>query len=181
MYTVSIIVTISMILTGTVTVEGLYYCLQYLSFLLIRINSFVIYYIGISLQCPAQYKVTWRRAGPKRHENVLSWEKCSSHCRERPECNYWTWFDENNRIPKDTKCVCITMTKARLRRRRNAHAWSGTRECGGEILNISSSGPLLHVSLFVCLKMQKRDPEGRSNRLGDNFAILDFSQRQGIL
>ena len=140
--------------------------MQYLSFLLIRINSFVIYYIGISLQCPAQYKVTWGRAGPKRIENVLSWEKCSSHCRERPECNYWTWFDENNRIPKDTKNVCITMTKGRVKKRRKAHTWSGTRQCGGEILNISSSGPLLHVSLFVCLKMQKRDPEGPSNGRG---------------
>ena len=137
--------------------------------------------IGISLQCPAQYKVTWGRAGPKRIENVLSWEKCSSRCREKQDCNYWTWFDENNRIPKDTKNVCITMTKGRVKKRRKAHTWSGTRQCGGEILNISSSGPLLHVSLFVCLKMQKRDPEGPSNRRGDNFAILDFSQRQGIL
>ena len=123
-------------------------------------NSFVTYCIhqgsqnnlsmsiGISLQCPAQYKVTWGRAGPKRIENVLSWEKCSSHCRERPECNYWTWFDENNRIPKDTKNVCITMTKGRVKKRRKAHTWSGTRQCGGEILNISSSGPLLHVSLL---------------------------------
>ena len=53
MEVVWILVIISIILTGTVTVEGLYYCLQYLSFLLIRIVlSHTVYIKVLRKICP---------------------------------------------------------------------------------------------------------------------------------
>ena len=84
----------------------------------------------------------WPRTGPKRTENVMSWEDCSSRCRERPECKYWTWFDQNNRIPRNRN-VCVTVTNAGNVRNK-INAWSGTRECGGEIFILSTNyWPLL--------------------------------------
>ena len=85
--------------------------------------------------------MTWPRTGPTRIENVTSWEECSSRCREKQDCKYWTWFDGNNRTPRNTKFVCVTMTNAQ-RAKKKSNTWSGTRDCGGEILNISSSGLL---------------------------------------
>ena len=72
---------------------------------------------------------------------MTSWEKCSSRCREKQDCKYWTWFDGNNRTPRNTKFVCVTMANAQ-RAKKKSNTWSGTRDCGGEILNISSSGLL---------------------------------------
>ena len=138
-------------------------------------NSFVTYCIhqgpqnnlsiGFSLRCPGQNKVTLGRVGMERIERVMSWEECSSLCREKRDCKYWTWYSRNNRIPRKTKCVCVTMTNAR-NAKKGRNTWSGTRECGGEILKISSSGPLHHVSLLVCRQQQKMDPEGPSSSRG---------------
>ena len=88
--------------------------------------------IDISLQCPEQNKVTLGRTEPKRTENVMSWKECSSLCREKSDCKYWTWYDRNNRIPRGDSNLCLTMTNARNVRNKS-NTWSGTRECGGEI------------------------------------------------
>ena len=75
--------------------------------------------------CPMQTYI-------EKTKKVMSWEECSSNCRKRPDCKYWTWFDGKNG-GKSYLCIAVTISRSV---RKKSSTWSGTRECGGEILII---------------------------------------------
>ena len=77
--------------------------------------------------CPAQNMMAVGGAGRERNENVKSWEECSDCCRKKSDCKYWTWYSPQS--------VCVTMTNARSLKKKKK-LWSGSHECGGEILII---------------------------------------------
>ena len=77
--------------------------------------------------CPAQNMMAVGGAGRERNENVKSWEECSDCCRKKSDCKYWTWYAPQS--------ACVTMTNARSLKKKKK-LWSGSQECGGEILII---------------------------------------------
>ena len=88
-------------------------------------NNFILEFPDDEPQCPLQTYI-------EKSKNVKSWEECSSNCRKSPDCKYWTWFDKKNG-GKSYLCIAVTIA---LSARKKSSTWSGTRECGGEVLII---------------------------------------------
>ena len=68
--------------------------------------------------------------------NVKSLSGCSDICKERADCQFWTWVDENG--PADYALQCITMTNI-PETISQPNIVSGGRDCGGRQLSSYSS------------------------------------------
>ena len=77
-------------------------------------------------ECPAM-GVNLKAVG--RNDEVMeSWQECSAHCSERPDCNYWSYIKDTETDERYRK-KCYTMT-GYTGSSSDVDAISGVRNCG---------------------------------------------------